>query len=507
MNEEVDVVKEEIKEDIQTSEQSEVVSEEPKVAKRKYSLKKKYTKPVAIICLLLVCVIYLGGFLYYNGKFLSHTSINGIDVSRLTLDEAHETLAQKINNQTITLTFIDEKTETLSSSNAGIQYNKSDDVKKLYNSQNHWLWFVNVFSQSDSTIESLVNVDDTKLTGAINSLQHLDKKAQVAPENAKVSYKDGEFSITEEKNGSTINFENLKNAILENFQSQQSELNVFAVDGYILPEITAQDENLAKQLDAAKKYADVNITYETTSGDVVLDGNEVVNWLSVNEQGEYYRDDDHFKEKATEFVKDLSKKINSIGINRTITVADGRTVNVSGGTYGLKVDQEKEVTGLLEDIYANKKGKREAVTTGVQASTSNGGVGNTFLEVDLTNQHMYFVKNGEVVLDSAVVTGAPYGGRSTPAGVYSVLEMKRNKTLVGEIDPKTGKPEYRTPVAYWIRVTWTGIGFHDATWQSSFGGNRYRTGYGSHGCINMPYSKVASLYSMVSVHMPIVIHY
>ena len=77
--------------------------------------------------------------------------------------------------------------------------------------------------------------------------------------------------------------------------------------------------------------------------------------------------------------------------------------------------------------------------------------------------------------------------------------------LRGEKKPD-GTYEYETPVAYWIRVTWTGVGFHDATWQSSFGGNRY-TYAGSHGCINMPYSAVQQLYSLVSVGTPIVIHY
>ena len=77
---------------------------------------------------------------------------------------------------------------------------------------------------------------------------------------------------------------------------------------------------------------------------------------------------------------------------------------------------------------------------------------------------------------------------------------------MGETDPATGQPIYETPVAYWMRVTWTGIGFHDATWQSAFGGSRYQTN-GSHGCINMPYDQAAALYDMLSVGTPVVMHY
>lgn len=56
--------------------------------------------------------------------------------------------------------------------------------------------------------------------------------------------------------------------------------------------------------------------------------------------------------------------------------------------------------------------------------------------------------------------------------------MTRDEVLIGETDPSTGKPIYETPVNYWMRVTWTGIGFHDATWQAAFGGTRYKDGAG-----------------------------
>ena len=50
----------------------------------------------------------------------------------------------------------------------------------------------------------------------------------------------------------------------------------------------------------------------------------------------------------------------------------------------------------------------------------------------------------------------------------------RNKTLRGDKKPD-GTYEYETPVEYWMRVTWTGIGFHDAKWQTAFGGEIYKT--------------------------------
>ena len=114
--------------------------------------------------------------------------------------------------------------------------------------------------------------------------------------------------------------------------------------------------------------------------------------------------------------------------------------------------------------------------------------------------------NPDVKLETDVVTGIPVPERVTPQGTYTILEKMRNKTLRGDKKPD-GTYEYETPVEYWMRVTWTGIGFHDAKWQTAFGGEIYKTRKGSHGCINMPPALAGQLYDMLQVGCPVVIHY
>lgn len=117
---------------------------------------------------------------------------------------------------------------------------------------------------------------------------------------------------------------------------------------------------------------------------------------------------------------------------------------------------------------------------------------------------MWYLQNGAVVFESDVVTGK--NSTITPPGVYTILEKLSPTVLVGNIDPVTKEPEYRTPVTFWMRVTWSGIGFHDATWQPAFGGDVYLWN-GSHGCINMPYYSAQELYSLIQIGVPVVIHY
>ena len=476
---------------------------QPKKKKRK--INKESSKRILIIVGILICIVYLGGFLYYNHKFLSHTKINDIDVSNMTIDEAHQALSDVIDNQTLTLTFIDNRTETLTNKDAGISYNTNNSIQKTYNKQNHWLWFMGFFSDSSLSLKDITNVDEKKFDKTISNLKHLAKDQQKKPVDAKVVYKDQKFSIVKEDNGSTIDLDQFKKALLKDFQSPKSEVNVFNEKGYVLPKITSEDKQLNNLLDVASQYANVDITYDTVEGKVTLDGNEVMKWLSLNDDGEYYKDDKVFEEKATEFVKNLAKKINNIGTSKTIKAANGRTVTVSGGNYGLKLKQEKEIKGLLKDIKAGKKGEREPVTSGVQASTSNAGVGNTFAEVDLSNQKIYFVKNGQVVLTSACVTGKQSDPeRRTPAGLYYIYFKDRDRILRGTRLPN-GQWPYESHVDYWMAFN-GGIGFHDATWRNKFGGNIYINS-GSHGCVNLPHSVAQQLFGLIKVNTPVIVHW
>ena len=123
---------------------------------------------------------------------------------------------------------------------------------------------------------------------------------------------------------------------------------------------------------------------------------------------------------------------------------------------------------------------------------------------DLTNQHMFYFKDGQCILQSDIVTGNPNKGHATPQGVYTLSYKAPNQVLRGKKMPD-GTYEYESPVSYWMPFN-GGIGFHDATWQSAFGGSRYLT-YGSHGCVNMPVSAAAELYSYIEAGIPVVCHY
>ena len=127
---------------------------------------------------------------------------------------------------------------------------------------------------------------------------------------------------------------------------------------------------------------------------------------------------------------------------------------------------------------------------------NNAEIGNTYVEVSIPQQHLWYYQDGKVVLECAVVTGQ-VGVHDTPLGCYYITQMINGTYLTGE--------EYNNWVNRWMRLTVDGIGIHDANWRTSFGGDIYKTD-GSHGCVNMPNLKAAELYKAVDLGTVVVIH-
>ena len=99
-------------------------------------------------------------------------------------------------------------------------------------------------------------------------------------------------------------------------------------------------------------------------------------------------------------------------------------------------------------------------------------IGDTYVEIDITNQRMWFYKDGQCLVDTPVVTGdATKDGYETPLGLYCLFD-KEAKAILRGADNLTGK-SYNTPVDYWMPFN-GGVGIHDAKWRASFGGTLYQ---------------------------------
>ena len=478
------------------------------MTKKKNNWYSNHKKPVLIcgIVVLVLLIVYLAGTLYYNDKFLNGTMVNGSDVGGMTLQKANDQLSKKVNGQSLKLIFNDGQSEVLQSAQLGVSYNKDNSLNQLMKNQNKWAWFIGFFKNEKNTLTDLIQISDENLTNGIASMEHAKEENQIAPTDAYIQYKDGSFSIIEETLGSKFNIEELVKNIKVALSEGKQQLDVTKANGYVKPQVYKDDQDLNNQLKAANEYCLSTITYTTPKGkEIALDGSTLITWLSKQDDGSYTKDESVFKEKLTAFVKELASQYNSIGATRTFTGKDGQSHTVSGGTYGFRVSTDSEVSALLKMINENKsENNRIPEHTGQLPSGENGGLGTTYLEINITKQHLWFVKDGSVVLESDFVSGKESDPtRLTPSGTYYIYNKERNRVLRGTKQPN-GKYEYESPVSYWMPFN-KGIGLHDASWRSTFGRDIYINS-GSHGCINLPTGFAGSLYSQIYVNLPVVVY-
>lgn len=445
--------------------------------------------------------VYLGISAYFIGHFFINTTINGKDFSGRSAAVVEDYFKEQVKDYELTIAELNNETDVIKGTDISLAYKENSDVEKALKEQNPLLWVTSFFSTTDKDIQVQVDYDEQVLEEKIQSIKAVTQE-QTEPVSAYPKFDGNSFVVEPEVYGTAVNMEVLTAKIKEYISAFEPKLVMFDEGCYKLPKYVSDSPEVQAACDAMNQYCKASITYTMTEN-VVVDKALISGWLSYDENMQVTFDENAVREWMREF----GKTYDTVGAYRTLTTPTGKAAEVSGGTYGWSVDEDTETQNLIASIKNGEVTTKEPAYVQTAASHAVQDWGSTYVEVDLSAQYMWYIVNGAVVLETDVVTGIPTPDRITPAGVYSILEMKQNKTLVGAIDPSTGEPSYRTPVDYWMRVTWTGIGFHDADWQSSFGGTRYQTSAGSHGCINMPVSKAGELYGMLSVGTPVVIHY
>lgn len=467
--------------------------------------KKKRLKKVGIIIGSIVGVLavaYIGVSVYFMSHFYVNTEINGHNFSAKTTADVEEYMKEQVKNYTLTIQEKESRSDTIAGDEIDLVYEANDDIKNALKKQNAFLWPSAFFQGNSTKVTIEVSYDAEKLEAKIQTLQPVTIE-QIPAENAYPKFDGEQFVVEPEVTGTAVDLEVLSEKINQYITEFQPELDMVEEGCYALPKYTSESPEVQAACDEMNKYLQASITY-TMDENVVVDKTLISQWVTADAELKVT-----FNEEAVrQWLSEFGDRYDTVAAARTITTPTGKTTEVSGGTYGWGIDEETEFAALVNSIKNGEVVTKEPAYYIGQTAASHGPQdwGSTYVEVDLSAQHMWYIVDGAVVFECDVVTGLPTADRATPSGVYTILEKTLNKTLVGDINPSTGKPEYETPVSYWMRVTWSGVGFHDATWQPGFGGDLY-TYLGSHGCINMSYSTAATLYDLVSVGDPVIMHY
>ena len=477
--------------------------EEEETEEEKAYRKHKFRKKLAIVLgsiFGVLAVVYLGFAFFFSSHFMFFTTINGTDVTLKSVSQVEEYMRQQVADYTLTLEESDGDTEEISGSDISLEYVPGDELEKLVKGQKNFLWLKALWDHPELEAKVGVKYDEDALARQIEGLACMDPENQVKSVNAHPEFKETQFEIVPEVVGTQINTEVFNEAIRTSIDGFQHTMDLSETGSYIQPAFVEDSPEVIEANKAMNEYLKAKITYDFDPETEVVDASVISQWVKVNDKMEVTFD----KKAVKKYIGELADKYDTKGKSRKFTTATGNTVTVEGGAYGWKINQDEEYKALTENIKKGETVTREPKYSSRAASHGAIDIGNTYAEVDLTNQRAYFIKNGKVVLDSPVVTGNPNKGNATPQGTDSLTYKTRNAVLRGDRLPD-GSYSYESPVKYWMPFN-GGIGFHDASWQSAFGGTRYKT-HGSHGCINMPTDQAAKMYELISDGTPVVVHY
>lgn len=447
-----------------------------------------------------IAIVYLGISIFFMSHYYINTEINGHDFSMKTAADVEKYMKDQVKNYSLTVLEMEQAVDIIEGDTIDLEYKASDEAEAAIKDQNAFLWPTGIFSKKSCQIELEVSYDESKLQQEIQNLQTVTRE-QIEPKSAYPKFDGNQFVIEPEEIGTAVDRDVLNEKINQYITEFKSELDMENEGCYKRPVYTSNSKEVKAACDEMNKYLQASITYTMTEN-VVVDKSVINSWVTVDDNMKVSFNENAVRDWLTAF----GDKYDTVGATRTITTPTGKTVEVSGGTYGWSIDEDTEFTALTNSIKNGEVVTKEPAYYQTAASHSAQDWGDTYAEVDISAQHMWYISGGSVVLETDVVTGEPIPEKETTLGVYDILEKSLNKTLVGEDNPVTGKPIYETPVSYWMRVTWSGIGFHDAIWQPAFGGTLYRDGLGSHGCINMPLDMAAALYNVISVGTPVIVH-
>ena len=491
--------------------------EDPEEKKKK---KKKRRSLLAFWLSFLILAGALGGIYYYGYQycqthFMPGTTINGYDCSDMTADEAQRWFDIAAKNYVMNIRFRGGATETLSAEDMGFSYQPDGSIDVLLQNQDETLWPKYYLEENHYTITPTGTYDPDILEASLRALPELQEENMILPEDAYIQFRDGtkdtdgEFVIVPDVKGSTIDLDQLAAGVGDAAARYEEMVDAEEIPyAYKTAGTQADDAKLVARCMDLNDMVGASLTYVMPDKEEIrLNSDILKDWLVKDKKGRLVKDEEIWKEKISDFVQTLADNGNTVGMKRHFNATLQGPIVVEGGFYGYAVDQEAERNRLAKDLENCVKDTRTPIYWNLpyNEETEYDGIGTTYIEADLSAQHVWCYIQGRLVMDCDCVSGTMSDGHATLAGVHGIMFKKRNALLQGLMPNSSTEYEYETEVKYWMPF-YTDVGFHDAWWRADFGGDIYLKD-GSHGCINLPPEAAEELFSYCDENMPVVVYY
>lgn len=453
---------------------------------------------VGMLCIAFV-ILYLVMAWYYNSRFAMNTWINGVYCTGKTVEEVNSEFLQMAETPSIHIVDMQGREYKLVMQEISYSVDYMEILGKLITLQNAWNWPIGLFKRQELTVGPEVNYDEEQLYDFWQSLSCV-KEAKENELSVSILWTEEGYQL-EDLTGDRLDVEagykQLKTALENGFK----ELNLAGENLYRSDETTEEQKQILAQWEKVEAFQTVEITYDMGDEQIVLNQTNIGEFLIREEDGAFLEEEDGSlaisKDKTDAFIDSLADEYDTYKKKRTFTSTRGDVITLTKGSYGTLLDRDAEKTYLYNALINRTSEvhvpvyEREAYHRGLN------DIGDTYIEIDMTEQKMYLYKESECIVETDIVTGNTSKRWGTPEGIYYVYAKQKNRILRG--------PGYASPVKFWMPVNGN-IGIHDASWRNKFGGDIYKKS-GSHGCINTPYEKMKTIYEEVEIGVPVVMFY
>ena len=501
-----------------------MISRTPCTTIKGASKRMRHKLQAVVVLIMLAALAVLSGQLEYDSRWYPGTVINGVALSGATLEDAITALHG--SEYSITVQSRDGGTDTFSAEEFSLQSDVTEQLTALFEEQHNGLFVFSLFTGvGETNLTFSVSYDADAVLSALESsvlVTGSDDYVITQPAGISVEWNGSIFEVTEVIDGNVLIVEDAAAAICSALDTLETQIDLSQLDVYEVPsdEDTPEDpEALCAQANAyVLHWINWDMGDDTTES---LTPEDLVDWITI-EDDEVYFDED----ALCDWVEAFCKKYKTVGTDREFTTHDGEVITISGGDYGWRLNYEEICEDALQAVedtdedaiaayIADQTDETQAALTvslePVYKNTAYQTDYETFMydwdpdnysEVDLSEQMVYVYKDGELAYSCICVTGLPDGDRDTTTGVWYIKDKKLTYTLTSTTY------NYSTPTKYWIRITWTGIGYHyknRSDW-SSWSNTLYQTA-GSHGCVNLQLEDAEAVYNLVSLYDAVFIHW
>lgn len=453
----------------------------------------------------LACVfgfIYLFGVVIFSFLFPFRVYVNDRSVAFMSVSDAVMDQIYAAQNQMFVFKLRNASEESVRFCDLGISL--IGDLQSDIRLPSPWSWPVRLFKDTVYRPDVHYDWDVDKLIAGLQGLNFMADDYDIKPTNARVSIlDDGSFEVIPAFSGTSVDFDKLFDCVCGCLANGECVLDLDANGCYVSLSDMLEHDDIVCVSDDISVIRNVQITIDMGCDKSEIVPESVLSACTYKSDDKVYLDYDLF----FDYVSKLKHKYDTIGSVRTFKTSNGNVIRLSADEqdtfYGWDLNVDQTVAVICELLLSGKSGSVDAVYyhTGFSHDSDND-FGDSYIELSIKDQHMWVYLDGKLDIDTDVTTGKDEPITRTPTGLFHTMDFNTEYQMHGW---------YGTAFShYFIRVTPEGVGIHDASWRSKYGGDYYIKD-GSHGCINTPFSAVKHIFYRLLDHnggaeLPVIIY-